>query len=318
MAGQPEKLACLRVAPLRLRLETRGPFRTPEYKGAVFRGGFGKFFRELVCTTGKPTCAGCPEASGCRYSLVFETPVIPEKFTVLRKYSHAPHPFVLTPPLDGRTALPAGAELDVELTLIGPGVDYLPYFIGVFEMLGESGRFGGPFRVREAVSALDGRELVYEGESRRWLGPPPLWRPGSAPQPVRRLRLEFLTPLRIRTGGRYNASPDFVAITHALLRRIHLLAAVYGGGDGDAGWLRPLLKQADAVVTERASFALYRWSRTSGRQKRTVPMDGVVGWLEAAGELTELAPYLRAGEWLQVGSGTSLGMGKYRASMSAN
>src|SRR5574341_1022656 len=54
-----EHLDGLRIAPLRLRLETVGPFRTPEYKGALFRGGFGQFFRDLVCVTRAPVCTGC-------------------------------------------------------------------------------------------------------------------------------------------------------------------------------------------------------------------------------------------------------------------
>ena len=47
----PLSLLSLRVTPLRFRLETLGPFRVPEYKGALFRGGFGQFFRDLVCIT---------------------------------------------------------------------------------------------------------------------------------------------------------------------------------------------------------------------------------------------------------------------------
>jgi CRISPR/Cas system endoribonuclease Cas6 (RAMP superfamily) len=38
----------------------------------------------------------------------------------------------------------------------------------------------------------------------------------------------------------------------------------------------------------------------------------VVGWLEASGELGGLMPALRLGEWVHVGSGTSMGMGRYR------
>ena len=114
----PQRLL-LRLSPLRLLLETRGPFRTPEYKGALFRGGFGKFFRELVCLTGAPECRGCPHLSNCPYSLVFETPVIPEQFTVLRKYTHAPHPFVLTPPMERRIFLPAGETLSLDSSLFG-------------------------------------------------------------------------------------------------------------------------------------------------------------------------------------------------------
>ncbi|MGB9606676.1 MAG: CRISPR system precrRNA processing endoribonuclease RAMP protein Cas6, partial [Bryobacteraceae bacterium] len=65
----------------------------------------------------------------------------------------------------------------------------------------------------------------------------------------------------------------------------------------------------------RSDFQLYRWERTSGRQKRPVAMDGVIGALEATGDLTPLMPYLRAGEWLHVGSGTSMGMGRYTLSV---
>lgn len=126
-----------------------------------------------------------------------------------------------------------------------------------------------------------------------------------------RLRLEFLTPLRIRTGGRYNARPDFVAIVHALLQRIHLLSALYGSGDGDATWMRPLFQVADRAQTLRSDFSLFRWTRRSGRQQQPIEMDGVVGSLEAGGDLGTLVPYFRAGEFLHVGSGTSMGLGKH-------
>ena len=56
----PLNLLSLGITPLRFRLETLGPFRVPEYKGALFRGGFGQFFRDLVCITRAPVCTGCP------------------------------------------------------------------------------------------------------------------------------------------------------------------------------------------------------------------------------------------------------------------
>jgi len=149
------------------------------------------------------------------------------------------------------------------------------------------------------------------------LGAPPLWTPTQLPGAVRRVRLEFSTPLRMRTNGHYNASPDFAALTHALLRRIHLLTSLYGGADSDDAWLRPLLAAADRAATLRSSFRLYAWDRMSGRQQRRVQMDGVLGSLEAAGELAALAPYFEAGQWLHLGSGTSMGMGKYRCFCSA-
>ena len=300
------------LAPLRFWLEIRAPFHVPEYKGALFRGGFGRFFRDLACVTQAAQCGGCVHLATCPYSLVFETPVIQEHMAVLRKYTHAPHPFVLVPPVDGRTLLPPGAAAPVELTLIGPGIRHLPHFIRGFEAMGESGRFGGRFRLRSVVSAVKRGEVVYDGASRRFLKAPPEWTPPEEAGRVERIRLEFVTPLRIRTDGRYNARPDFVAVTHALLRRVHLLRVLYGGADPDPAWMRPLLADADRARTERADWRLYEWDRMSGRQGRRVEMDGVLGRLEAAGELTELAPYFRLGEWVNVGSGTSMGLGRYR------
>jgi len=302
----------LRVSPLCFRIETLGPFRVPEYKGALFRGGFGQYFRDMVCVTRAPVCTDCPHLSTCPYSTVFETPVIPSQFSVLRKYPNAPHPFVLVPPLDGRTAIPPQTVLELGVTLIGRGIDYLPHFIQVFEGMGRDGRYGGRFRVRGVVSPVDSGRLVYDGMTRRFAGEPPLWVWEEAAGAVKRLTVEFVTPLRMRTEGRYNSRPDFVAITQALLRRIHLLREIYGDAGGDSGWMHGLLRQADQVKTVRAEFRMYQWDRMSGRQGRRVQMDGVIGVLEAEGELTELAGWWRMGEWLSVGSGTSMGMGRYR------
>jgi hypothetical protein len=310
-------LVTLRISPARFRLETLGPFRVPEYKGALFRGGFGQYFRGLVCVTRAPVCAGCQHLAGCPYSTVFETPVIPEQFTVLKKYPNAPHPFTLVPPLDARTSLPPRTPLELGVTLIGPGIEYLPHSIRVFEAMGQDGRYGGRFRLRSVVSAVDPGKVIFDGATRRFLAEPPLWRPAEPANEARRMAVEFLTPLRIRTEGRYNLRPDFVAITQALLRRIHLLSSIYGDSDGDHTWMHPLFRKADMARTERAEFQVYAWDRMSGRQGRRVQMDGVVGRLEAIGDLTELAPYFDAGTWLQVGSGTSMGMGRYRMRMEA-
>jgi hypothetical protein len=307
----PLSLLSLRITPLRFRLETLGPFRVPEYKGALFRGGFGQFFRDLVCITRAQVCTDCPHLSSCSYSLVFETPVQPDTFTVLRKYPNAPHPFVMTPPLDARTAMPAGVELFLDVTLIGPGSEFLPHFIYVLEKMGASGRYGGRFALRSVLSAVDGA-VVYDGAMRRILRPPAEWRDGDA-QPVRSIQLDFQTPLRMRTDGQYNTAPNFTQIAQALLRRLSLLGAIYGAPPAEGNdWLHRLMAQVDQARTESAEFRVYHWDRMSGRLGRRVQMDGVVGRVRATGDLTELAPWFRLGEWVHVGSGTSMGMGKYR------
>ncbi len=307
-----EESAPFRICPLRVELETLGPFRAPEYQGALFRGGFGKYFRDLTCETRAPECAGCPQLRECPYSLVFETPVDAARFQVLRKYPYAPHPFVLAPELGAAREPAPGAAIPLHLTLLGPGPDYLPHFLVVFEAMGRDGRFGGRFRVRKTLSAATGA-LVYDGGLRRIVSSPPAWAwPNGTGGAVRRLHLEFVTPLRMRTLGRYNHEPSFAEITQSLLRRVQLLRALYGDGVTETSWMAPLLAAADGTVTEAAEWKLFEWGRTSGRQQRRVEMDGVLGRLTVRGELTEVARWYRLGEWVHIGNGTSMGLGRYR------
>jgi CRISPR/Cas system endoribonuclease Cas6 (RAMP superfamily) len=92
-----------------------------------------------------------------------------------------------------------------------------------------------------------------------------------------------------------------------------LLGAIYGAPPSENDdWLHRLMAKADRVTTESRDFRVYCWDRQSGRQGRRVQMDGVLGSVSATGDLTELAQWFRVGEWLHVGSGTSMGMGKYR------
>src|SRR5712692_9667159 len=130
-----------------------------------------------------PSCAGCGHLASCPYSLIFETPVDAENFSVLRKYPNAPHPFVLVPPFDGRTGLPPGVTMNLGLTLISRGIEYLPHFIRGFEAMGESGNFGGRFRLNRIVSVVT-NEAVYDGFTRRILKAPPLWRLPENSNPV--------------------------------------------------------------------------------------------------------------------------------------
>jgi CRISPR-associated endoribonuclease Cas6 len=177
--------------------------------------------------------------------------------------------------------------------------------------MGASGRYGGRFALRSVLSAVDGA-VVYDGAARRILRPPVEWR-GGEDQPARRIQLDFQTPLRMRTEGQYNTSPNFTQIAQALLRRLSLLGAIYGASAAEGNdWLHRLMAQVDQVRTESAEFHVYHWDRMSGRLGRRVQMDGVMGSVRVSGDLTELAPWFRLGEWVHVGSGTSMGMGKYR------
>ena len=104
--------------------------------------------------------------------------------------------------------------------------------------------------------AVGGGSTVYDGATRRIVGTPREWAPVVDDGPVRRIRLEFLTPLRMRTEGRYNASPDFVAISQALTITLETgadglslpRAFRVGSGDAFAGRIdRTLRRDAEEI-----------------------------------------------------------------------
>jgi hypothetical protein len=181
------ELQKIRFARFRFRLRAQTPLLLPPYKGSTLRGGFGISFKEAVCVVDHGNCDRCLLRMKCAYSYIFETPV-PEGSSRLASVAHAPHPFVIEPPLDRRTDYPAGSQLELGLLLVGRAVDYLPYFIFAFEHLGEHRGIGkksvgrpaegggsenghracGKFSVEDVaqITATGEATTVYDGKSK--------------------------------------------------------------------------------------------------------------------------------------------------------
>jgi len=294
----------------------------PGYKGAAFRGGFGYVFKSIVCPTHDIDCLHARLGNRCIYSDVFETPV-PSGSTVMRKYPHAPHPFVLTPPLDRRSHFTGEHELCLELTLVGRAIDWIAYFICTLEELGRRGV--GPQRGRyriERVESLDGDApassgkgtVIYDGMRRKVVGTPHIIRVGdtsASPEGAAKLALSFITPARIVSGERLATSLPFVALFRSLLRRLALLTYFHCGGTVTASFLRELIKAAEAVQTRESKLRWRDWKRFSTRQQTEMKLGGLVGEVWYEGELSPFLPYLRAGVFTHVGKATSFGLGKY-------
>jgi hypothetical protein len=61
----------------------------------------------------------------------------------------------------------------------------------------------------------------------------------------------------------------------------------------------------------RNSLRRWDWERYSSRQKTRMKMGGLMGEITYGGPVAAFEPFLRAGEILHVGKGTSFGLGKY-------
>ena len=168
------------VASLAVVIKPDPELFLPGYKGAAFRGGFGYVFKSIVCPTHDTDCLHTRLGEPCIYSEVFETPVPPTS-AVMRKYPHAPHPFVLVPPLDRRAHFAAEDEVRLELVLIGRAIPWLAYFIHTLEELGRRGV--GPRRSRYRIERVESLTrpnpagtpegtVVYDGIRRQVVGIP--------------------------------------------------------------------------------------------------------------------------------------------------
>jgi hypothetical protein len=296
----------------------------PPYPGSMFRGAFGWALQRVVCVTRTHDCPPCLLKERCVFPYVFDTPP-PAGTRIMRKYPSAPHPFVLEPPFPGGVSVAAGEPVRLGLTVIGKALQYLPYLVFAFERLGRTGL--GPGRVRCGVvtleGALDGHAYVlYDAADRSLRATEPFTQvaslalgpsepPGTKGE-TERLRVEFLTPVRIVFEERLADSLEFHVLVRSLLRRLAHLSYFHCGGDPLTVAFREWIERAKHVRTVSHSLRWYDWERYSGRQQTRMSLGGLLGSIAYEGELTPFLPLLRAGEALHVGKGASFGLGRYR------
>ena len=288
----------------------------PPFKGSTLRGGFGHVFRKIVCVNKDEECNHCFLHEKCIYARVFESR--PPSRHFVRKYSAAPRPFILCPPLTKKTHYQPGDTLNFELTLIGQSTDYLPYFIYAFIELGKRGigREKGKYELIELRhKALDGVEtVIYTGHDQTLKSIPQVitWndiiKNGIPPPPT--LTLLFLTPLRVKERGDLVVNLTFPTLIARLMERIDVLSYFYCGGSAPEE-NQALLKEAQNIKAKAKSLRWYDWERYSNRQKRRMKMGGLIGAITFSGNLAPFMPYLLLGQYIHVGQGTTFGLGRY-------
>ncbi len=283
------------LLPMRLMFAPAAPLRRPPYPGALWRGALGKALRELACITGAPECTGCPAIRGCGYGRLFETRAHARAGGLAGHYAELPHPYVVSP----RTE--AGDEpMALELTLIGAAARRHREVLDAAAKLRLNGT---PLVLRET------RPLVVNTAGKSSFA-------AEIPQPPPvppRVRMVLEHPLRLRRENRY-LSPeefDFTTLFTTLTRRVSMLHDLESTAPLSADY-RGLAAAARAVRVTDVHLKWFDWARYSARQRRRIPMGGLVGELTLSGALGPLWPWLWLGQWLHVGKGAVMGLGRYR------
>jgi hypothetical protein len=308
-------------------LQAETALRLSVFAGATLRGGFGHVFKRTVCIWPPGDCPRCLLKNTCAYPYIFET-APPPGAERLRGLEQIPRPFVLEPPESGACqSYRPGERFGFRLVLVGRGLDYLPYFLFTFCELGRTGlgadhgRFDvvevyaeGPAGSRRIYAAAE--NVLHDGGERITVAqlttPSALAAAATLP---RALALNFLTPARIRTDGAMRAELTFQDVVRALMRRLSSLCYFHCGRELQVDF-KGLIEQACRFRTVRSELRWEEQDRFSGRQQQRIEMGGVLGRVVfEAPEGETWRPYLpllAAGEWVHVGKGTVMGLGKYR------
>jgi hypothetical protein len=132
------------------------------------------------------------------------------------------------------------------------------------------------------------------------------------------------TPLRLRRQGRYLDCLEWPFFFQSLARRLEGLDCIFGQGEpmGSEIWkelthhfsrLSPETVVQKRVSGSNAQTGWLQWKdlkRYSNRQKKKVPMGGLVGEMVIQDLDPWLHTWLQAAELLHVGKGAAMGLGR--------
>ncbi|RMG70926.1 MAG: CRISPR system precrRNA processing endoribonuclease RAMP protein Cas6 [Nitrospirae bacterium] len=301
----------------------------PTYKGSTLRGAFGVAFKRVACALRRQSCDDCLLSTRCVYSFVFETK--PEReVSYFGKIRSIPRPYLIEPPLDSKTQYTPDETLSFNLLLIGKATEYLPYFIYAFQELGNSGigRGRGKFRLENVVDIASEEHQVIFDCSSGVLKPSVtldinLQRPiaeviehRAFEKTIPEVEFQFLTPTRIKYQRHLVSVPEFHVLIRQTLRRLFLLWYFHcSSGTDDVDKLknyhRELINRALTVKTKGHSLFWNDWERYSHRQRTKMSLGGFLGEITFLDVPEIFIPFLRAGELLHIGKGTTFGLGKF-------
>jgi hypothetical protein len=185
----------LPVSVYRFYFTTTKANQLPPYAGSAWRGAFGHALKRTVCVVRNTPCNQCLLKQACAYSYIFET-APPDNSEKMRKYTAAPHPFVLRLP---RTCMTNENSYPLDIILFGHAQRYLPYIIHAMQTAGLDG-IGGHRQAFE-LEKIDAINLSAQATpiyQQGTLLPLPAAELPHLPSMPTQIEISLLSPLRIK------------------------------------------------------------------------------------------------------------------------
>jgi hypothetical protein len=279
----------------------------------VLRGALGLTLRDLAgCDPKCGTSVVCVRSRGpvCAYQRIFA----PRAQEGPSGFADPPRPFVIRAGFAEECTEPGCRfSFDVHLFDRDPAVATI-----VSECLREASRRGfGPTRggasLEETEMLKQDGSLVPCNETPPQLAPWELpWE--AVPGAPAKLRIQFLTPLELKSEGRLvQTAPPFGVMLARIRDRLSALSSLYGkpveGFD-----FRGIVARAKQVALVESKTEFERGKRLSTRTWQYQPLSGFVGYAVYEGNFEESLGLLRSAYWTGVGRQTVWGHGAVHVS----
>lgn len=299
------------------------PLALDEQAGSQIRGAvMGALWERFCANKAAPTCAACPLIAVCPVAAL----VAPMREAGETGGEQRPRPYVTRPPVGQR--YPPGSTFSFGLALFGPAAALFPYIVlagqeleqhGLGRRLHEHGGRRGSVALAaiHAVHPLTGARQTLYTRGERSVQTPGL--PVSAADvaacaaalPANRVTLQFRTPLRLIEQKQLVKAFRLRPFVQRLKERLDELVRAYGDGTE-----LPRL-DFDALEQQIAVEDRTRWVDVVGyssRQRRALPLGGLIGTATLLGDLAPLRELLVWGSLIHVGKNAVKGDGWYAVS----
>jgi len=292
----------LEILKFRAGYITSAPVELPPFSGGVFRGLFGRVLKERHCPFPEEICPGeaCPRQEDCLYSFLFETPLtaamreaLPPSYHWARAQAW-PHPIIINPRNSGGR-LPAGAQIDLEITLMGRAIARLDEILAAFQAcsgrsIGQEGTTPSPIAFAEA------EPLAY--------------RPPAVSHSSRAWRIAWKTPLQVPFRPDRSAI-SFERLLSSMISKTRMCCYYHQGQALDVDYYA-LRDKARAVVIEHEDLRPVKAFYRSSRQGESVNLSGLVGQVtcRSSGTIAPFVPFLRFASACHCGKKGIYGMGE--------
>lgn len=125
-----------------------------------------------------------------------------------------------------------------------------------------------------------------------------------------KITISLLTPMRLRFDGNITDKIEFHVFIRNLLRRISSLSYFHCDEKLELDF-KGLIEKAKAVKQIASDIKWFDWKRYSTRQEAWMALGGVTGTVSYEGNVSDFMLFLKLGEYVHVGKGTSFGLGKF-------